>query len=228
MRPPLERLARAQERLRQRLVLRDDFDPAAVRRVAGADVTFLAARQARTRGLACVAVLTYPDLSLVESAIAEGEVSFPYVPGFLAYRELPLLLRAYERIKGRADLYLIDGQGIAHPRGFGIAACFGAVTGEVAVGCAKSHLFGAYEEPGPQPGDASPLHAPDGSVIGAAVRPGRGTRPLFVSPGHRVSVETAVQIVRGCAKGYRVPEPTRLAHALLQEARRQALSRRGG
>lgn len=204
MRPPLTRLARAQERLRERLVLRDDFDPQQVRTVAGGDVTFLDVRKARTRGLACFALLSYPELTLVESVIVEREVSFPYIPGYLAYRELPLLLRAYEKMRGKADL-----------------------TGEVAIGCAKTRLFGTCEEPGPQPWDASPLYAPDGSVIGAAVRPGRGANPLFISPGHRIGVETAVKIVRDCSRGYRLPEPTRLAHNLLQEARRHALSRRG-
>lgn len=227
MRPPLTRLARAQERLRERLVLRDDFDPQQVRTVAGGDVTFLDVRKARTRGLACFALLSYPELTLVESVIVEREVSFPYIPGYLAYRELPLLLRAYEKMRGKADLFILDGQGIAHPRGIGIAASFGVITGEVAIGCAKTRLFGTCEEPGPQPWDASPLYAPDGSVIGAAVRPGRGANPLFISPGHRIGVETAVKIVRDCSRGYRLPEPTRLAHNLLQEARRHALSRRG-
>lgn len=228
MRPTLTRLARAQERLRERLVLRDDFDPARVRIVAGADVTFLEVRKTRTLGLACIALLTYPGLDLVDHVIVERGVSFPYIPGFLAYREMPLLLRAYEEVKGKADLFILDGQGIAHPRGVGIAASFGVVTGEVAIGCAKTRLFGACEEPGPRPWAASPLRVPDGSVIGVAVRPDKGTNPLFISPGHRISVETAVKIVRDCSRGYRLPEPTRLAHNLLQEARRQALSRRGG
>lgn len=223
MRPTLARLAHTQERMRRRLMLGDDFDPSRVRVVAGADVTFLDVRKSRTRGLACLALLEYPGLALVESVVAEGEVSFPYIPGFLAYRELPLLLQAYKRVRGKADLFLLDGQGIAHPRGLGIAASFGVITGEVTVGCAKTHLFGSFEEPGPRPWDAAPLHAPDGTVIGAAVRPGRGSRPLFVSPGHRVSVETAVALVKGCVKGHRLPEPTRLAHNLLQEARRHAL-----
>lgn len=225
MRPHMARLARSQERLRERLVLRDDFDPARVRVVAGADVTVLEARRSRTRGLACIALLAYPELTLTESVVVEGEVRFPYVPGFLAYRELPLLLRAYKMLKGKADLFILDGQGIAHPRGCGIAASFGVVTGEVTVGCAKTHLFGTHDEPGPAPWDAAPLRAPDGLVIGAAVRPGRGSRPLFVSPGHRISVETAVEIVRECSRAHRLPEPTRLAHDLLQDARRHALAR---
>lgn len=217
-------LAREQEELRRRLVLRDDFDREAIRAVAGADVTFLEARASRTRGLACLALHSYPDLRLLESVVVEGEVSFPYVPGFLAYRELPLLLQAYARLRGRADVFLVDAQGIAHPRGLGLAAHFGAVTGEVAVGCAKSHLYGAFEEPPRQAGAAAPLVAPDGSRLGTVLRPGRGKALLFISPGHRIGADTAAWLVRTCLRGHVLPEPTRAAHNLLQEARRRALA----
>ncbi len=214
-------LAREQAELRRRLVLHDDFDPGTIRVVAGGDVTFLEARRARTRGLACLTLHAYPSLELLDGIVVEGEVSFPYVPGFLAYRELPLLLQAYERVRGRADVYLLDAQGIAHPRGLGLAAHFGVLTGEVAVGCAKAHLYGTFREPPGEPGATAPLTAPDGAVLGTVLRPLRGRALLFISPGHRIGVDTATALVRSCLKGHRLPEPTRTAHDLLQEARRR-------
>lgn len=217
---PLAELKAEQEALRARLVLRDDFDPQAVRTVAGGDVTFLEARRAVTRGLACLTLHSFPGLELLDRVVVEGPVTFPYVPGFLAYRELPLLLEAWRRLGARADVVLLDAQGIAHPRGLGLASHFGVVTGSVAVGCAKSHLYGEYVPP--PPGGESPLLAPDGRRLGTVLRPGTGRGLLFVSPGHRVSVATATALVRACLGGRRLPAPTRAAHALLQQARRAA------
>ncbi len=220
MNPSLAELAREQEDLRNRLVLHDDFDPERLRAVAGLDVTFLEVRKTRTRGLACLVLCAYPSMEVLESLIVEDEVTFPYIPGFLAYRELPLLLRAYEGARDRAGLYLLDGHGIAHPRGMGVAAHFGVRTGEVSIGCAKTRLYGTYTEPEIVAGAASPLLGRDGRHLGRVMRPKKGKALIFVSPGHRISVETAADVIRTCLKGCRLPEPTRIAHDLLQEGRR--------
>lgn len=218
--PSLAALAREQAALRSRLVLRDDFDPGGLRVLAGMDLTVLEPRRTRTRGLACASLHRYPSMELLESVIVEDEVTHPYVPGFLAYRELPLLLKAYERVRGRANLYLLDGHGIAHPRGLGIASHFGVETGEVAIGCAKTRLCGLFTEPGNEAGDISPLVDGEGRPLGTVLRTKRGTAPVFVSPGHRIGLQTATEIVKACVRGYRLPEPTRSAHSLLQGARR--------
>lgn len=223
----LSELAREQAALRTRLVLRDDFDPGGLRVVAGMDLTFLEPRRARTRGLACASLHRYPSMEPLERVIVEAEVAFPYVPGFLAYRELPLLLKAYERVRGRADLYLLDGHGIAHPRGLGIASHFGVETGEVAVGCAKTRLCGRFTEPGNEAGDASSLVDGEGRPLGTVLRTKRGTAPVFVSPGHRIALQTATEIVKACVKSHRLPEPTRSAHTLLQGARRARIDEAG-
>lgn len=217
----LKGLAAAQEVQARRVVARDDFDPRDVSVVAGGDVTFLHVRRNPTVGLAAFVLLEFPSLRYLEEVVVQDEVSFPYIPGFLAFRELPLLLRAYERVKGRADLYLLDGQGIAHPRGLGIAAGFGVETGEVTVGCAKSRLYGSYEEPGPEAGAATDLVDREGRTIGAVLRPRAGRRLLFVSPGHRVGVFTALDLVRRCLVRHNIPDPIRLAHATLQVRRRE-------
>ncbi len=249
MRPDLRELAQEQERLRAALVP-DGFLPASPLLVAGCDVTFVPARGARALALAAIVVMDVNGDGPGETGgeapravegrgkaggavplaveVAEGsmEVTFPYVPGFLAYRELPALLAAYRLLRSRPDVYLLDAQGMAHPRGLGLASHFGVLTGERAVGCAKSWLYGAYAEPGPDPWSWSPLRGAGGEVVGAAVRPAHGRRLLFVSPGHRVGLEAALGLVRRTTHGHRLPEPLRLAHLHLQARRREALGGR--
>ena len=194
-----------QTSLADRIVLRDDF--AEPRLLAGFDVGF-EEEGAVTR--AAVVLLDAATLRPLESHIAHTETSMPYVPGLLSFRELPALLSALAMLTRAPDLVFVDGQGIAHPRRLGIAAHFGVTTGLPALGVAKKVLAGQHLEPGPEPGDHTPLlHR--GEHIGWALRSKRRCNPLIVSPGHRVSLQTSLDWVMRTLQGYRLPEPTRLA-----------------
>jgi deoxyribonuclease V len=184
--------------------------PRRVRLVAGADCAF--APDGRTIW-AGIVVVRLPGLEPVASAAARARVRFPYVPGYLSFREGPAFLRAARRLRVRPDLWLFDGQGIAHPRGFGLATHLGVLLGASSVGCAKSRLVGEHAEPGPHRGEWAPL-ALGGRRIGAVVRTRDGVRPLYVSVGHRISLRAAIGWVLACSC-YRVPEPIRLAEQLV-------------
>lgn len=184
--------------------------PAAVRRIAGIDVAFPGGG-AVTR--AAVAVLSFPDLAVAETAVVEQPTRFPYVPGLLSFREAPAVLAALETLETPPDLLMVDGQGLAHPRRLGIACHLGLLTGLPAIGAAKSRLVGTHDEPGPaRAARAALLHA--GEVVGTVLRTRAGVRPLYVSVGHRLSLEAAVEWVLACAPRFRLPEPTRLADRL--------------
>ena len=163
------------------------------------------------RATAAVVVLSYPTLETVECRIARTKVNFPYVPGLLSFRETPVLFPVLESLTLRPDVLLVDGQGIAHPRRFGIACHLGLLFDIPTIGCAKSRLTGKFEEPGRAKGARTELK--DGEeVIGAALRTRDGTKPIFVSIGHKVDLETALRMVLRCVGKYRIPEPTRRAH----------------
>ena len=202
-----EEAIRIQRRLASQVISRGE--PEGVELVAGVDISV--DRAGRGRG--AVVVLSYPELRLVERVVEEREVPFPYVPGLLSFREAPVLLPALERLRHRPDLLLVDGQGLAHPRRFGIACHLGLLLDLPAIGCGKSRLVGEYREPGPAVGDRAPL-VDRGQVVGRVVRTRAGVKPVFVSPGHRIGLEEAVAWVLRCARGYRLPEPTRLADAV--------------
>ena len=197
-----------QERLRARVSSADDFGP--VRFVAGTDVAFEDEGRI-TRG--AIALLRFPSLELVEHTLARRPTQFPYVPGLLSFREIPVLLDALERLRQPPDLVLCDGQGIAHPRRFGLACHFGVLTGLPSIGVAKSRLVGAHEEPPAEKGGRADLM--DGEErIGVVLRSRRGVRPLYVSSGHRVGLESAVRYTLACCTRYRLPETTRWADRL--------------
>ncbi|MDY7076631.1 MAG: deoxyribonuclease V [Chloroflexota bacterium] len=174
--------------------------------IAGVDVS-VKGEQAR----AAVVLHSYPALEPLQTVAAEMPVSFPYVPGLLAFREGPVVLAALERLEHRPDVLMFDAQGFAHPRRMGLATHLGILLDISSVGCAKSRLWGAYVEPGERKGSWTPLVDGD-EVIGAVVRTRDSVRPVFVSIGHRVDLETAISLVLGCATRYRLPEPTRWAH----------------
>jgi len=195
-----------QRRLASQVSRRNEVE--APRLVAGADIS-PPDRYGIAKG--AVVVLRLPDLTLEERSVVERKVAFPYVPGLLSFRETPLVLAACEGLTLTPDLFIADAQGIAHPRRFGLASHLGLVLDIPTVGCAKSILCGRHEEPGPELGSYAPLL--DGSeVIGAALRTKQGAKPVYVSIGHRVDLETAIHWVLFCCRGYRLPEPTRLAH----------------
>ena len=176
--------------------------------IAGVDIS---AGNAQGVATGAVVVLEYPELRLVETQVAQGRPSFPYVPGLLSFRESPLTLAACEKLTVIPDLILVDGQGIAHPRRLGLASHLGLFLNTPTIGCAKSLLCGQHEEPGIDAGSYAEV-VDRGETIGAALRTRPGVRPVYVSIGHKVDLQTAVHWVMNCCRGYRLPEPTRLAH----------------
>lgn len=194
---------RLQKRLAALVSVRDRFKK--IRTIAGADIAV-----DDERGFAGVIVYRYPELVEIERVSAVLPLRFPYVPGLLAFREGPILLRAFRRLKKKPDLVLLDGQGIAHPRRLGIASHIGLWLQMPTIGCAKSLLCGDYQEPGPQRGSHSPLMY-KGETVGAVLRTRDRVKPIFVSPGHRVSIETAIRIALNCVSRFRIPKPTREA-----------------
>ncbi|MFQ5860819.1 MAG: deoxyribonuclease V [Dehalococcoidia bacterium] len=182
--------------------------PQQVRYVAGVDLS-PPDREGLTQG--AVVVLRYPELTVEEVRVARERPGFPYIPGLLSFRETPVLLAALERLTLTPDLVLVDGQGLAHPRRFGIACHLGLLLECPTVGCAKSILRGTHPPLEPQRGAWAEL-VDRGEVVGAALRSREGVSPVYVSIGHRVDLPAAVQWVLHCCRGYRLPEPTRLAH----------------
>jgi len=197
-----------QESLRAQVVRDDQLGP--VKLVAGLDVGF---EDGGATARAAVAALSFPDLRMVETAIARVPAKFPYIPGLLSFREVPALLAALSKLGAPPDLLLCDGQGIAHPRRFGVACHLGLLTGIPSIGVAKSRLTGTF---GPLPeakGSTVPL-LDKGEQIGVVLRSRDGVNPLFVSLGHKVCLGTAVAYVMACLTRYRLPETTRQAHHL--------------
>ncbi len=180
----------------------------APRFIAGVDVS---AGRGQRQAAAAVVVLSYPELSLLEIKVAQGSLDFPYIPGLLSFRELPLTLAAFEALTVTPDLVLVDGQGLAHPRRFGLASHLGLFLEIPTIGCAKSLLCGRHETPGVDPVSYAEV-IDRGEVIGVALRTKTGVKPVYVSIGHNVDLPAAVHWVLQCCRGYRLPEPTRLAH----------------
>ncbi len=205
---------RLQEALRARVELRDRL--AEVRAVGGVDVGF--ENQGHT-ARAAVVLLSYPDLALQDFAVARAPVTFPYVPGLLSFREIPVVLQALERLKHLPQLLLCDGQGYAHPRRLGIASHLGIVLDLPTVGVAKTLLIGKHEPVPNERGAWRPLVDQE-EVVGAALRTRADVAPIYVSVGHRVSLETALRYVMGCVTRYRLPETTRWAHRLASNPER--------
>ena len=167
----------------------------------------------KRRGLifAGAVVFSFPELELVEIATARMPLSFPYVPGLLSFREIPVCLEAVKKVKQAVDLWLIDGQGIAHPRRLGLASHLGLFLNTPTIGCAKSRLIGTYDEPEKSKGDFSWLYEKD-EKIGAVVRTRDNVKPLFISPGHLCNFDNAIDYTLACTTKYRLPQPTRIAH----------------
>jgi len=167
---------------------------------------------------AAVVVLRVPTFEVADQAVVRSRARFPYVPGLLSFREAPAGLQAWARLRTRPDCLLCDGHGYAHPRRFGLACHVGLLVDLPTIGCAKSVLVGDYREPGQRRGSLSDL-VHEGEIVGAAVRTREATSPVFVSAGHRVSLATAVATVLSCSPRYRIPEPIRQAHALVNRMR---------
>lgn len=187
--------------------------------VAGVDVAY---DDARDLVAAAAVVLDAATLEVVEETTAVGRVSFPYVPGLLAFRELPTVLAALDALTTAPGLVVCDGYGLAHPRGFGLACHLGVVTGLPAIGVAKNPFTFTYEEPGARRGDAAPLLAADGAEVGRALRTQDGIKPVYVSVGHRVSLENACAHALALSPRFRIPETTRRADSLCRRALKEA------
>ena len=211
-------MAEARERqqaMRDRLVTvpPPGFAP---RFVAGADVSM---ERFKHYGYAALVVIDLRTLETVDQADAAAELRFPYVPGYLSFRELPVLEQAWRALRVRPDLVVFDGHGYAHPRRFGLA-CHGGVAWDVpSIGCAKSPFIGTHAPVGNERGDTSPI-VHEGETVGRVVRTRTGARPLYVSAGHRMDLATAVELVLRLTPRYRQPETTRRAHGLVNEMRR--------
>jgi deoxyribonuclease V len=186
------------------------------RLVAGADLAFSSDGR---RCVAGVVVWDQEDRRVVERRVVVRPTRFPYVPGLLSFREGPVIIAALRLLKCEPDLFIFDGQGYSHPRRFGIASHIGVIIDRPTIGCAKSLLVGDYDEPGPNRGDHTPLMHRE-EQVGVALRTRDGTKPVYVSVGHRVSLETAVRTVLYCGDGFRLPAPTRLADRLVAVEKR--------
>jgi len=178
------------------------------RLIAGVDIS---AGKGESMATAAVVVLSYPELRLVETKVAQDKLGLPYIPGLLSFRESPLTLAACQKLSAAPDLIIVDGQGIAHPRRLGLASHLGLWLNTPTIGCAKSLLCGNHEAPGDEPGSYTEIADRD-ETIGAALRTKLRVKPVYVSIGHKVDLKTAIQWVMNCCRGYRLPEPTRLAH----------------
>ncbi|MDD5085968.1 MAG: deoxyribonuclease V [Candidatus Omnitrophica bacterium] len=198
-----------------RIIKKDCFKE--IRVIAGADI---ALDETKNAGIGGVIVYSFPDLKEIERKSACLKLRFPYIPGLLSFREAPVLLEIFKKLENRPDLIFFDGQGVAHPRRFGIASHMGLMLDCPSIGCAKSRLIGTFEEVPKK--KASRVWLKDGGeIIGAVVRTREDVRPMFISVGHKISLETAVDIVLKCSLKYRVPMPTREADLYVEETKRR-------
>jgi deoxyribonuclease V len=186
--------------------------------IGGCDVSM---NRFAKEGFAGFVTLSYPNLELLDHAVVKDTIPFPYVPGLLSFREIPMLLKAWENLQTKPDVIIADGVGIAHPRRMGIATHLGLVLNIPTIGCAKSVLTGTYDEPPNIPGSYTYLYdsKQDNEIIGAAVRTKLNAKPVFVSPGHLITLEESVELVLNSVRKHRLPEETRLAHNTVNEYR---------
>ncbi|QJD98468.1 deoxyribonuclease V [Mucilaginibacter robiniae] len=211
-----------QQELRHQIKLEPLNKP--VRIIAGSDISFNKYSEVVYAG---IVLLKYPEMEIIGHATAISRTTFPYISGLLAFREVPALLEAWNKLEIKPDVLVLDGQGIAHRRRMGIASHFGVITNTPTIGSAKSRLFGRYEEPANEPGSQSPMYDRD-EVIGIALRSKKNCNPIFISPGHKVTLEQSVEVIKNCLKSYRIPEPTRQAHILVNKVRVENSSNNSG
>ncbi len=201
---PTEAIA-LQQQLRKKVRRSGTLRPNQIKTIAGADCAF---DKTGRYGFAGLVVYRYPELEVIRRVGRRSRVTFPYVPGLLSFREAPLLLAAIEKLDKLPDLFIFDGQGIAHPRRIGIASHMGLLLDRPSIGCAKSRLIGRHRTPAQKPGSCSPLTI-DGEQVGNVLRTRRGCKPVYVSVGHRINLAQATEIVLNCVGKYRIPIPMR-------------------
>lgn len=208
-----------QRELAGRVTLEDRLPPV-INTLAGVDVSY---EKHGSEFFAGIVMLGFPSLEPFAWASARSRVEFPYIPGLLSFRELPVVLDAFRQLEVVPDAVLVDGQGIAHPRRLGIASHLGLWIDRPTIGCAKSRLCGTHAEVGRDKGTSVPL-CDDGQIIGRVLRSRTGVKPLYISPGHGIGVQRATELALACCRRYRMPEPTRLAHLYTNRLRRDARS----
>jgi len=205
-----------QEELKKRISLNLALEEASVKRIGGIDVSYLK----DGFSMAVAVVLSFPELQLLEVEVGKKRASFPYIPGFLSFREGPAIEEALSRIKKEPQLWFFDGQGIAHPRGIGLASHIGVLFDLVSIGIAKKPLVGEFKPPPPEKGAYSPLYYQE-KQVGFVVRTREKVKPIYVSPGHKISLEDSLKWALKTVSGYRLPEATRIAHQLSQKLKKE-------
>jgi len=207
----VEEAIQIQEALKDRITLKKTFSK--VKTIGGGDVAY-----SRNGNLlfGAIVVLSFPEMEILDTATANGNVPFPYIPGLLAFREGPILIKTFQRLKLRPDIMIYDGQGIAHPRGIGLASLMGLWLGIPSIGCAKTPLLYEFISPGPLKGSFEWVRR-EKKKVGAVLRTRDGVKPLFVSPGHQIDFSTSNQLILDSCKGFRFPEPLRKAHQLARK-----------
>jgi len=205
-----------QKRLKKQIILKNSFKNLNGKLIAGADVSY---DKEIDRFYAGVVVFELQTMQKIEEVTASGKVSFPYIPGLLSFRESPILLRAFSKVKKTPDIIILDAQGIAHPRGIGLASHIGLLLNKPSIGCAKTRLIGEYNNVGKEVGHYSQLTI-EGKAVGVVLRTRKNVKPVFVSPGHKIDLATSIDLVLKSCRGYKLPEPTRQAHNLVNKVRK--------
>lgn len=190
-----------------------------IQTIGGADLSF---NKLSNTVYAGIVVLSYPSMELLSYSLIEMETTFPYVAGYLAFREVPSLLKAWDQLPEKPDVLILDGQGITHPRKMGIASHFGVLENQPTIGCAKSMMFGKFDDLGLEKNSASPILGKVESgaeLLGYALRTKNAVKPIYISPGNLITVEESLEVIRDCVGRYRIPEPTRVAHDIVNSFR---------
>lgn len=199
--------------------------PQPPRSIGGCDVSM---NMFAKDGFAGFVTLSFPDLTLIDKVAVKSAIHFPYIPGLLSFREIPLLMKAWEKLATKPDVLVVDGVGIAHPRRLGIASHLGLILNVPTIGCAKSVLTGRYDEPENVLGTFSYLRdSKTTEIIGAALRTKLNVKPVFISPGHRITLSESLELIRASIRKHRLPEPTRRAHLVINEERIHDLQENG-
>lgn len=214
----IEEAIRLQRELAGRVIVRGF--PERIETIAGIDVAY---DKESNHSFCSVVILNYETMEAISITRVYDEITFPYVPGLLSFREGPIILKALNKLQVKPDVIMFDGQGIAHPRRLGIASHLGVYLGIPSIGCAKSRLYGTYKEPDNEKGSRELLFDRYSNSIGVVLRTKANVRPLFVSPGHLIGIDESAEIVFDCVRGYRLPQPTRLADADVAKYKKEFL-----
>ena len=214
--PLYEEALAIQRELQKRVIKQNGFRE--INTIAGVDLAQIHGGKQHICG---ILVYSFPELIEIERSSAIVRVVFPYIPGLLAFREGPAIIGTLKQLKQKPDILMVDGQGIAHPRGCGIASHVGVILDIPTIGVAKTRLYGKFDEPGDMKGDWTELNSNSGESIGAVLRTKRGIKPVFVSIGHKIDLKTSIEVTLKCTIGFRLPEPTRQADIFVTQLKRK-------